>query len=68
MEFTHKRSLKECHFENAFFFCNELFDSFTCELIDDDKMAFIKDFKLVFEPMEAKLKEKCEILNLKKAN
>ncbi|HEB9332527.1 TPA: SAM-dependent methyltransferase [Campylobacter coli] len=66
VEFTHKRSLKECHFENAFFFCNELFDSFACELIDDDKMAFVQDFKLVFKPMEAKLKEKCEILNLKK--
>ncbi|MBM0636642.1 SAM-dependent methyltransferase [Campylobacter sp. VicNov18] len=66
VDFTHKSSLKECHFKNAFFFCNELFDSFTCELINDDKMAFVEDFKLIFKPMHKDLKRKCLALNLQK--
>ncbi|HDZ4932589.1 TPA: SAM-dependent methyltransferase, partial [Campylobacter jejuni] len=66
VEFTHKNSLKECHFKNAFFFCNELFDSFTCELIDDNKMAFVENFKLVFKNMDENLIAKCKTLNLKK--
>lgn len=66
VEFTHKKDLKECHFKNAFFFCNELFDSFPCELIDNENMAFIENFKLVFKPMDKNLKEKCKNLNLKK--
>lgn len=66
VEFTHKTSLQECHFKNAFFFCNELFDSFACELIDDDKMAFVENFKLVFKNMDANLIAKCKALNLKK--
>ncbi|HDZ5065335.1 TPA: SAM-dependent methyltransferase [Campylobacter jejuni] len=66
VEFTHKNSLKECRFKNAFFFCNELFDSFACELIDDNKMAFVENFKLVFKNMDANLIAKCKTLNLKK--
>ncbi|WP_218979043.1 SAM-dependent methyltransferase, partial [Campylobacter jejuni] len=66
VEFTHKNSLKECHFKNAFFFCNELFDSFTCELIDHDKMAFVENFKLIFKNMDENLITKCKALNLTK--
>ncbi|HDZ5085854.1 TPA: SAM-dependent methyltransferase [Campylobacter jejuni] len=66
VEFTHKNNLKECRFKNAFFFCNELFDSFACELIDDNKMAFVENFKLVFKNMDANLIAKCKTLNLKK--
>ncbi|EAI4702935.1 hypothetical protein BE816_01160 [Campylobacter jejuni] len=66
VEFTHKNSLKECHFKNAFFFCNELFDSFACELIDHDKMAFVENFKLIFKNMDENLITKCKALNLKK--
>ncbi|EKH9382970.1 SAM-dependent methyltransferase [Campylobacter jejuni] len=66
VEFTHKNSLKECHFKNAFFFCNELFDSFACELIDHDKMAFVENFKLIFKNMDENLITKCKALNLTK--
>ncbi|MET1863876.1 SAM-dependent methyltransferase [Campylobacter jejuni] len=66
VEFTHKNSLKECHFKNAFFFCNELFDSFACELIDHDKMAFVENFKLIFKNMDENLITKCKTLNLTK--
>lgn len=66
VEFTHKTSLKECSFKNAFFFCNELFDSFACELIEGEKMAFVEDFKLVFKNIPKNLKDKCKSLNLEK--
>ncbi|HEB8388739.1 TPA: SAM-dependent methyltransferase [Campylobacter jejuni] len=66
VEFTHKNSLKECHFKNAFFFCNELFDSFTCELINHDKIAFVENFKLIFKNMDENLITKCKALNLTK--
>ncbi|AXP08293.1 SAM-dependent methyltransferase [Campylobacter hepaticus] len=66
VEFTHKAHLQECNFKNAFFFCNELFDSFPCELIDHDKMAFIQDFQFIFKPMDKNLKIKCQNLNLEK--
>ena len=32
-ELIHKNSLQDCEFSNAYIFCNELFDSFSCELI-----------------------------------
>ncbi|EAJ7870142.1 SAM-dependent methyltransferase [Campylobacter jejuni] len=67
VEFSHKNSLKECHFKNAFFFCNELFDSFACELIDHDKMAFVENFKLIFKNMDENLITKCKTLNLTKS-
>lgn len=66
VEFTHKTSLKNCHFSNAFIFCNELFDSFACELIDDDKMAFVEDFKLIFKHQDEKTKKATLNLSLKK--
>ncbi|MEB2811877.1 SAM-dependent methyltransferase [Campylobacter upsaliensis] len=66
VEFTHHHSFKETHFQNAFIFCNELFDSFACDLIDNDKMAFIEDFKFIFKPLSPTLKKQCELLNLQK--
>ena len=66
VEFSHKKTLKECHFQNAFIFCNELFDSFACELIDNDKMAFVEDYKLIFKPINPTIKKECELLNLQK--
>ncbi len=65
-EFTHKNSLKECEFKNAYIFCNELFDSFSCELIENDTMAFVDDFKLYFEKAEEQIQNKCKNLGLYK--
>lgn len=66
VEFTHKKTLKDCRFTNAFIFCNELFDSFACELIDNGKMAFIENFQFIFKPLSPTLKKQCELLNLQK--
>ncbi|EAK0822778.1 hypothetical protein A0Z38_01745 [Campylobacter lari] len=54
-------SLEECHFKNAFFYANELFDCFTCELIKDETMAYIDDdLNIVFKPMSEVLLKECE--------
>ncbi|TEY02683.1 SAM-dependent methyltransferase [Campylobacter sp. US33a] len=67
IEFKHIKTLQKNQFNNAFFFCNELFDSFTCELIDGNKMAFVNEnFHLHFANADKKLIEKCEKIGLAK--
>lgn len=34
--------------DSVFIFCNELFDAFACEVIKDDKMAFVKNHQVVW--------------------
>lgn len=54
-------SLEECHFKNAFFYANELFDCFACELIKDKTMAYIDDdLNIIFKPMSENLLKECE--------
>ena len=66
IDFQHKISLKKCQFNNAFIFANELFDSFACELIDNDTMAFVEDFKLVFKPINKEIQKECKFIGLQK--
>lgn len=66
VEFKHIKSLEEAKFKNAFFFCNELFDSFSCELINQNKMAYVSDFKLIFKNINRNLKQKIKNINLEK--
>lgn len=66
VEFQHKTHLQECSFTNAFLFCNELFDSFAPELIDNGTMAFVEDFQISFKPFSKTIKQKCEFLGLLK--
>ncbi len=65
-EFSHKESLGVCEFDNAYIFCNELFDSFSCELIEGETMAFVDDFRLYFDKSEKEIAEKCKSLGLEK--
>ncbi|HEC1751636.1 TPA: SAM-dependent methyltransferase, partial [Campylobacter lari] len=54
-------SLEECHFKNAFFYANELFDCFACELIKDKTMAYVDDdLNIVFKPINEDLLKECE--------
>lgn len=53
-------NLKKAKFKNAFFISNELFDTFKCEVVDNEKMLFIDGFKPVFKNASK------EILNLAK--
>ncbi|HEC1781777.1 TPA: SAM-dependent methyltransferase, partial [Campylobacter lari] len=54
-------SLEECRFKNAFFYANELFDCFACELIKDKTMAYVDDdLNIVFKPINEDLLKECE--------
>ncbi|AJC90494.1 SAM-dependent methyltransferase [Campylobacter subantarcticus LMG 24377] len=54
-------SLSECHFKNAFFYANELFDCFACELIKDKTMAYVDDeFNIIFKPMNDEFLKECK--------
>nr|WP_139453788.1 SAM-dependent methyltransferase [Campylobacter armoricus] len=54
-------SLEECHFKNAFFYANELFDCFACELIKDKMMAYVDDdLNIVFKPMNENFLNECK--------
>ncbi|WP_039667711.1 SAM-dependent methyltransferase [Campylobacter sp. RM16704] len=58
-------SLKECHFKNAFFYANELFDCFACELVKNKTMAYVdNDLNIVFKPMGEDLLKECEKYNI----
>ncbi len=46
---THCCSLNELHVENAFFYANEIFDAFACELYYKGKVATVENHKIEFE-------------------
>lgn len=52
IQLKHYESLKNFKAKNAFFFANELFDSFPCEVIDGENMLFIENGKKVFKKMD----------------
>lgn len=43
IELLHLKSLEEANFENAIFVSNELFDTFPCEVVDNDKMLYANE-------------------------
>lgn len=58
-------SLKECYFENAFFYANELLDCFACELIKDDQMAYIDEkYQICFKKADEDILNKCHKYNI----
>lgn len=54
--------LHELKSNNAFFLTNELFDSFACELIQNNKFAFINEHKISFKNYNLKHKIANEFL------
>lgn len=67
IEFTHIKNLNDYKFINAFIFCNELFDSFSCELIENEKMVFVDENKnLHFLNAKKDILKKCEKIELLK--
>jgi len=54
------KSLKELQLKSAFFVANEIFDAFPCELIYKDKMATVKEGKIVFEEEDSWVSEKAK--------
>ena len=66
IEIKHFRDLSEAKFKNAIFISNEIFDTFPCEVVDDDKMLFVSDFKPQFREIPkdvANLAKKYSIKN-----
>lgn len=61
----HFTNLKEAKFKNAIFISNELFDTFPCEIIQDDKMLFVDDFKLNFKKADEKILNLAAKYNIK---
>lgn len=57
IEFRHFSSLKDFKSKAAFFMANELFDSFACEVIDEDKMLYIKEDKAIFDEAKKAVKK-----------
>ncbi|PSM52618.1 SAM-dependent methyltransferase, MidA family [Campylobacter blaseri] len=57
IEIRHFSILDEAKFNEAIFISNELFDTFSCEVVDRDKMLFIDNFIPKFEKIDNKTKE-----------
>ncbi len=66
IKLKHYNSLGELSLDSAFVLSNELFDAFSCEIIKDDKMLYIEDFKPIFKPMSSDVKELCKLHDIKK--
>jgi SAM-dependent MidA family methyltransferase len=49
VQVTHFSTLSDLKAEYAFVVANEIFDAFPCELLKDQKVAFVKDHKIVWE-------------------
>jgi len=48
----HFSSFEELRLKSAFIVSNELFDSFSCEVVKDDKMLYLEGDKLYFEKQD----------------
>ncbi len=60
VKLSHVKSLNELDLDTAFFIANEIFDAFSCELIYQDKMATLKEGKIVFETADDLLSAKAK--------
>ena len=56
-----------CANRHNIFIANEFFDALPCEIIDNDKMAFIQNHRLIFKSHnDKKVQEICETFKIKK--
>ncbi len=56
----HVKSLEELLCKEAFFVANEIFDAFSCELINEDRMLVIENEKVLFDPMDEQTRKKAQ--------
>lgn len=57
---VHLHTLDELRCHEAFFVANEIFDAFSCEVINDEEMLFVDNQTLYFAPMDALTKQKAQ--------
>ncbi|NLY04011.1 MAG: dihydrodipicolinate reductase [Campylobacter sp.] len=63
----HLKSLKDAKFQNAIFISNELFDTFPCEVLNDEKMLYIdKNFTYKFKEASLEILEFAKEYGIKK--
>jgi len=55
---THYHSLSQLQVDNAFFYANEIFDAFACELFYKGKIGTVKDHTIVFEQEDENITQK----------
>lgn len=60
VKFAHYDSLNDIEADQLFLYANELFDAFAFDLIDHDKMAFVSDHKIVWQPNTTPFKSRGE--------
>lgn len=63
---NHFLHLKECKFDEAFFISNELFDCFACEVVDGDKMLYVKDDELFWDSADKEILAACKKFEITK--
>jgi SAM-dependent MidA family methyltransferase len=57
IKLKHAKSFDDIKIDSAFVVANEIFDAFSCELIKDNKMAYVDDeFKIHFNDMDTHTK------------
>ncbi len=59
-------SLDEIEKDEAFIISNELFDAFTCEIVNNDKMLYIEDKRAVFGKLSEEARELSQRYGIKK--
>lgn len=62
----HFNSLKECEFNEAFFISNELLDCFACEVVNEDKMLYVKDNELFWDSIDSDTLATCKKFGVNK--
>ncbi|MEA2110542.1 MAG: SAM-dependent methyltransferase, partial [Campylobacterota bacterium] len=57
---THCYTLSELHADNAFFYANEIFDAFPCELFYKGKIGTVDNHKIEFETSDDEVSKRAE--------
>lgn len=60
------KSIKEISYKEAFIVSNELFDSFVCEVIKDEKMLYMDLHEPIFKPINTKIENLSKKYNISK--
>ncbi len=58
LNLLHIHSLDAFTCKEAFFVANEIFDAFSCELINEDQMLFVQENRVVFKKMDDETRTK----------
>ncbi len=66
IKINHVKEIEEIEEKSVFAYANELFDAFPCELLHEEKLAFVEDFKIEFAKCENEAFEVAKKYNIKR--